>query len=240
MDEYAPGVFAGTSAALCTHPLDVLRVRSQLLERQIPRLSSLYIGITAALSREVLYTGARLPIYSYLKQSTNKVTAGALAGAVGTCLSHPMDLVKVVKVCTPLEASNRKIMANLIRNGQCFKGLPAAIQRSILFSSVQLSTFDTCKEWIVDQDWDLRASTAVPISAWLAGCASTLVSTPFDVVKTRVMSGNVSGSIRCMQRIAKNEGLRSLWKGGWLMWLRLGPYTFIQMSVWEYSLFLLK
>eukprot|EP00744_Colponema_vietnamica_P022297 GILI01032011.1.p1 GENE.GILI01032011.1~~GILI01032011.1.p1 ORF type:complete len:251 (+),score=-9.64 GILI01032011.1:22-753(+) len=240
INDYVPGVIAGTSAALVTHPLDVMRVRSQLAERPSRRFTSLYVGISAAILRETMYTGVRLPLYTTLKKKTNKVLSGAVAGAVGTCLAHPLDLVKVVKVCTPLKASNSKIMGNLIRNGQCFKGLAPAIQRSVLFSSVQLSTFDTCKEGILDLDWDLDAKVAVPVAAWIAGCASTVTSTPFDVIKTRVMVGNGLGSLQCMKRLVKDDGFKALWRGGGLTWLRLGPYTFIQMSVWEYSLSLLK
>lgn len=66
---------------------------------------SLYLGLTPALTRSVLYGGLRLGLYEPTKVSfdwafgsTNvlvKIASGAFAGAFSTALTNPVEVVKV-------------------------------------------------------------------------------------------------------------------------------------------------
>ncbi len=48
----------------------------------------------------------------------------------------------------------------------------------------------------------------------LAGCFSTLLNNPIDVVKTRLQGGgSYAGTLDCFQRIATEEGLRGFYRG---------------------------
>lgn len=68
--------------------------------------SSLYLGLTPALTRSVLYGGLRLGLYEPSKYvcdmafgSTNilvKIASGAFAGAFATALTNPVEVLKVV------------------------------------------------------------------------------------------------------------------------------------------------
>lgn len=76
----------------------------QLLNNEGPK--SLYLGLSPALTRSVLYGGLRLGLYEPSKHasdllfgSTNifvKIGAGAIAGAVATALTNPVEVLKVI------------------------------------------------------------------------------------------------------------------------------------------------
>ncbi|XP_057487344.1 uncharacterized protein LOC130773425 isoform X1 [Actinidia eriantha] len=107
-----------------THPLDVLKVRLQmqligqrgpltgmgrlfvqLVKSEGPR--SLYLGLTPAFMRSVLYGGLRLGLYEPSKyvckmafESSNvlvKIASGAFSGAIATALTNPAEVLKVCR-----------------------------------------------------------------------------------------------------------------------------------------------
>lgn len=67
---------------------------------------ALYLGLTPALTRSVLYGGLRLGLYEPSKYvcdwafgSTNllvKIASGAFAGAFATALTNPVEVIKVI------------------------------------------------------------------------------------------------------------------------------------------------
>lgn len=71
-------------------------------------LRSLYLGLTPALMRSVLYGGLRLGLYQPSKyvcelafESPNvlmKIASGAFSGAVATALTNPVEVLKVLDV----------------------------------------------------------------------------------------------------------------------------------------------
>ncbi|KAI5399252.1 hypothetical protein KIW84_064572 [Lathyrus oleraceus] len=115
---------SGLSVAIATsitHPLDVLKVRLQMqLVGQKGPLSgmgqlflsvvknegpkSLYLGLTPALTRSVVYGGLRLGLYEPSKNACDhafgssnvlvKIASGMFAGAFATGLTNPMEVLK--------------------------------------------------------------------------------------------------------------------------------------------------
>jgi hypothetical protein len=61
---------------------------------------------------------------------------------------------------------------------------------------------------------------------------------PFDIARTRIMNQPhdkklYSGLIDFMVKTVKNEGFRGLYKGFTPQWMRFGPFTTVQLMVWE-------
>lgn len=243
IDHIISGACAGIVAGGATHPLDVIRLRQQLRAGWQWR----YPGICAALAKEAIFSASRVSVYQVCTggdqrrsfdrgDSAIRFAAGGGAGVVGTVLSHPLELMKVVKVASPSNPSYIRIFRNLFRQQDLFRAILPAIQRSVVFSSAQLGSYDVCKRKVRALDPDLDYRYAVLLSAWLAGVASTFLSTPLDVAKTRLIVSDFRGTYDCLRCIAQYEGVRYLWKGATATWLRLGPYTLVQMLVWETSL----
>ncbi|KAH9730161.1 mitochondrial substrate carrier family protein [Citrus sinensis] len=168
-------------ASAVTHPLarnaDVLKVRLQMqfvgqkgplngmgrlflqiLKKEGPK--SLYLGLTPALTRSILYGGLRLGLYEPSKYacdwafgSTNilvKIASGAFAGATATALTNPTEVLKVrlqmnssMKQSGSIAEMRRLISEEGIR--ALWKGVGPAMARAAALTASQLATYDESK-----------------------------------------------------------------------------------------------
>ncbi|XP_019084463.1 PREDICTED: mitochondrial substrate carrier family protein ucpB-like isoform X3 [Camelina sativa] len=174
---------SGVSVALATgvtHPLDVLKVRLQmqhvgqrghligmagtflqLIKNEGAR--SLYLGLTPALTRSVLYGGLRLGLYEPTKisfdwafGSTNvfvKIASGAFAGAFSTALTNPVEVVKVRLQMNPNAVPISEVREIVSKEGigALWKGVGPAMVRAAALTASQLATYDEAKRILVKQ-----------------------------------------------------------------------------------------
>ncbi|KAG8653814.1 hypothetical protein MANES_05G068900v8 [Manihot esculenta] len=213
---------SGISVAVATgvtHPLDVLKVRLQmqlvgqkgpltgmgrlfvqLFKNEGPK--ALYLGLTPALTRSVLYGGLRLGLYEPSKYvcdlsfgSTNilvKIASGAFAGAIATALTNPVEVLKVrLQMNTnpsqggPVAEMRRIVSEEGIR--ALWKGIGPAMARAAALTASQLATYDETKRVLIrwtplEEGFHLHL-----LSSTVAGTVSTLVTAPMDMIKTRLM-----------------------------------------------------
>ncbi|KAE8660801.1 Mitochondrial substrate carrier family protein ucpB isoform 2 [Hibiscus syriacus] len=171
---------SGISIAVATgitHPLDVVKVRlqMQLVGQRGPLIGmrplfaqvmknegpeSLYLGLTPALNRSLLYGGLRLGLYEPSKYvcdwafvSKNiliKIASGAFSGAISTALTNPVEILKVqLQMNSDLRqrgsiAEMRRIISKEgIR--ALWKGVGPASFRAAALTSSQLATYDESK-----------------------------------------------------------------------------------------------
>eukprot|EP00049_Salpingoeca_infusionum_P006096 m.101312 g.101312 ORF g.101312 m.101312 type:complete len:291 (-) comp13196_c0_seq2:70-942(-) len=116
-------LLGGTSsmmAAVCTHPLDTIKVRMQTMTTRSPNFlvtgwtmvrtegpTSLYRGLSASLGRQATYSTTRFALTDYLKSRLaqqredgvltlgDRMTAAMTGGAVGGLAGTPMDVCNV-------------------------------------------------------------------------------------------------------------------------------------------------
>ena len=69
----------------------------------------------------------------------------------------------------------------------------------------------------------------------VAGLVSTIMSTPSDVLKTRIMSnpGLYKSTGDCLVKTVKNEGIFALYKGFFPIWARMGPKAMVFYLTFE-------
>ncbi|KAJ8748369.1 hypothetical protein K2173_003006 [Erythroxylum novogranatense] len=254
-----------------THPLDVLKVRLQmqlvgqkgpltgmgrlffqLLKNEGP--GALYLGLTPALLRSILYGGLRLGLYEPSKYvcnlafgSTNilvKIASGAFAGATATALTNPTE---VLKVRLQMNANDRRgPIAEMRRIASeegiraLWKGVGPAMARASALTASQLATYDETKRALLrwtplEEGFNLHL-----ISSTVAGTVSTLITAPIDMIKTRLMlqqdsktTKRYKNGFHCAYKVVFTEGPRSLYKGGFAIFARLGPQTMITFVVCE-------
>jgi len=112
------GGLGSAGAAMCTHPLDLLKVHLQTQQKAELRLVgmgakvvrnhgvlALYNGLSASLCRQLTYSMTRFAIYETAKEKLTadgqtmpfyqKVLLGAFAGGCGGIVGTPADLVNV-------------------------------------------------------------------------------------------------------------------------------------------------
>jgi solute carrier family 25 uncoupling protein 27 len=116
-----------------------------------------------------------------------------------------------------------------------WRGSLPAVQRAALVNLGELATYDSAKRAVLrsgvtggDNVW------AHALSSACSGFCASVVSTPADVVKTRLMNQDPGrptyrGMAHCFAATLRGEGLRGLYAGFLPTWARLGPW---QLCFW--------
>lgn len=209
----------------------------------------LYPGLSASLLRQLTYSTTRFGVYEELKTSLTKKNDGnppsgltlvgiaSLSGAIGGLSGNGADICNVRMqgdaALPPERRRNYKhAIDGMLRMAReeggirsWFRGMgPNSLRASIMTAS-QLASYDVFKKMILG--WtSLGDGLATHFSAsFLAGVVAATVTSPVDVVKTRVMSAShkEQGIIGLVVGITKKEGPMWVFKGWVPSFLRLGP-----------------
>lgn len=214
---------------------------------------SLYKGLTATWVREGVYSSLRLGLYEPFKQlfgATDRahtplyimVLSGAMSGMIGSALSNPADLLKIRMMTWEKQPHSIVWHARDVysHNGTLgfYRGVQATISRAIALNATQLPTYDFLKHKLINLGVLQDNHVCHLVCSITAGIVVTCVTSPFDLARTRLMNQPVnqkiySGMFDCLQKSVRREGIMSLYKGFTPQWLRLGPFTIIQLTVWE-------
>ncbi|XP_078078486.1 dicarboxylate carrier UCP2 [Mustelus asterias] len=163
-----------------------------------------------------------------------KFIGAGTAACIADLFTFPLDTAKVRlqiqgEVKSAAESATVKYrgvfgtMATMVKTEgarSLYSGLVAGLQRQMSFASVRIGLYDSVKQFYT------KGSEHVGVgSRLLAGCTTGAMAVAFaqptDVVKVRFQAqANVSspnrrynGTIEAYKTIAKEEGIRGLWKG---------------------------
>ena len=196
-----------------------------------------------------------------------KVVAGATSGVIGQLLAAPTCVVKVrlqadARLAVPRYHGTLDALIKIPRQEgfrSLFSGIVPSLQRAAFMYGATISTYDHVKHKIVKEfhHGDLRAmdyvSTHVASSS-VSGLVASLVSAPFDTIKTRIISQAVlprkpilgitpmfgamevpapttgaptmlySSTIDCVVKTVRAEGFLAVFKGLVPCYARLAPW----------------
>ena len=204
-------------------------------------ISGLFKGLQPALIRQVSYTGLAFVAFEPIKNSitsltnrgdTNKkpgfvvrVLSGGIAGAIGITVCNPTDVLKT-KMQTNQSLTHSISMTQIMKNVYAMDGIFGFwagvwpnICRAFLVNAAEIGMYDNAKNWIINDYQLCKEGMVGHVSAsFVAGVSSAMISTPVDVVKTRMMNqageiGNKSGMLRMLITIPRQEGFAALYKG---------------------------
>uniref|UniRef100_UPI00398F6C11 dicarboxylate carrier UCP2 n=1 Tax=Pristiophorus japonicus TaxID=55135 RepID=UPI00398F6C11 len=166
--------------------------------------------------------------------ATVKFIGAGTAACIADLFTFPLDTAKVRlqiqgELKSAAEVGTLKYrgvfgtMATMVKTEgprSLYSGLVAGLQRQMSFASVRIGLYDSVKQFYT------KGSEHVGVgSRLLAGCTTGAMAVAFaqptDVVKVRFQAqANVSGpnrryngTIEAYKTIAKEEGIRGLWKG---------------------------
>ncbi|CAD5221254.1 unnamed protein product [Bursaphelenchus xylophilus] len=225
-------------------------------------MSSLWLGVWPAICRHYVYTGVRTGLYELIRNNWydpkkekrfpvwKALISGLVSGAVGQFVSSPADLVKVQMQTEGLrkrqglpprykgafDAFLHLYRTNGIRG--LWLGWVPNCQRAALLNMADLATYDRTKRFILDNtSLEDNWMTHVCASA-SSGLAAAIVSTPADVVKTRIMDQirqefdggsafkrRYKGSLHCLRIIVRTEGFWALYRGFLPTYVRMAPWS---------------
>lgn len=214
----------------------------------------LYNGLSASLLRQITYSTTRFGIYEELKTrfspSANHdgtpakppsfvllVAMASASGFVGGFVGNAADVLNVrMQHDAALPAAKRRNYAHaldgLVRMAReegvasWFRGVGPNSMRAAAMTAGQLASYDVFKRTLI-RSTPMEDNMGTHFTAsFLAGVTAATITSPIDVIKTRIMSSHGSHSLpKLLGEIYAVEGLRWMFKGWVPSFLRLGPQT---------------
>lgn len=183
---------------------------------------------------------------------SDRAFAGSLAGFSTRFFSQPLDVLKIrfqIQL-QPLLSSSQTSLYKGIYQGLCliidkegpsalWKGHGAAQALSISYGMFQFTAFGSLFNLIQDLMPQMSPFRGVVdfSSGFGGGCIATILSYPFDTIRTRlVVQGEPKvyrGILDAAMKMTAKEGVGSLYRGLWPTLLQIGPYTGFQFSLYH-------
>lgn len=255
MDKLFLVQFSACLAETITFPIDyfktLLQVNHQksiqpVLETIKQNKYNIYQGLKPSLVRHSIYTTIRINLYEQLRNNTGvnstppsvitKFMIGGLSGGISQMIATPFDLLKVQYITNPAMnqySMYRNLKTIFHQNGilGIYRGTIPNVSRAVLVNFGEIATYDLSKKNIqkyfqLKDDYKLHISSSI-----VSGFVSSLLCTPADVVKSRMMKYNseYKNIIDCIIFIKRNEGVAAFYKGFFPIWFRLAPW---QLTFW--------
>ena len=183
---------------------------------------------------------------SSLSSALAPMTAGMVSRALVVIALAPLELVRTQAMAARGVARLPLLVAlqNEARGAGLWRGLLPTLVRDVPFSGIYWAAYETTKASLYTAlsgrgggHTSLSTSWATSFVAGLAaGTLAAAVTTPFDVVKTRLQLGENTrgnGALATFLHVARGEGLQGLFSGVILRVARVGPACAIMISCYE-------
>ncbi|KAK5661472.1 hypothetical protein OQA88_11374 [Cercophora sp. LCS_1] len=207
----------------------------------------LYNGLSASLLRQITYSTTRFGIYEELKTRFAPrdkqpsfpllIAMASASGFIGGFAGNVADVLNVRMqhdASLPLEKRRNYAHAldGLVRMtreegfASWFRGVGPNAMRAAAMTASQLASYDVFKRTLIQRTPMEDNMWTHFTASFLAGVVAATVTSPIDVIKTRVMSAHGTSSLLSLLKdIYAAEGLKWMFKGWVPSFLRLGPQT---------------
>ncbi|KAF8404469.1 hypothetical protein HHK36_009354 [Tetracentron sinense] len=208
-------------------------------------LKGLYSGLAGNLAGVLPASAIFVGVYEPTKQKLLKtfpdnlsaiahLTAGAIGGAAASLIRVPTEVVKQRMQTGQFASAPDAVRLIVAKEG--FKGLYAGygsfLLRDLPFDAVQFCIYEQLRiGYKLAAKRDLNDPENAIIGAF-AGALTGAITTPLDVIKTRLMvqgsATQYKGIYDCVQTIVKEEGSSALLKGigPRVLWIGIGGSIF--------------
>uniref|UniRef100_A0A2C9WGK8 S-adenosylmethionine transporter n=1 Tax=Manihot esculenta TaxID=3983 RepID=A0A2C9WGK8_MANES len=236
------GSTAGVIAEAALYPVDTIKTRLQAAhDGGKIMFKGLYSGLAGnlvgALPASAIFFGVYEPVKQKLLKTLPEnlsafahLTAGAIGGAVSSLIRVPSERMQTGQFASAPTA------VRLIVTKEGFKGLYAGygsfLLRDLPFDAFQFCIYEQLlMGYKLAAQRDLKDPEIAIIGAF-AGAITGALTTPLDVVKTRLMvqgpANQYKGFFDCARTITKEEGVHALLKGigPRIIWIGVGGAIF--------------
>jgi dicarboxylate transporter 10 len=187
-------------------------------------------------SRDVKRTPIRYPFWF-----------GGSASCFAACVTHPLDLVKVRLQTQQHHGVQRNMVQMFVHVAKddgargLYRGLSAALLRQATYSMTRFGVYEELKD-------KFTGSTSRPSFLALVGMACTsgflggIAGNPGDIINVRMQHDaalppeqrrNYKNALHGLVRIAREEGVGSLWRGVWPNSTRAVLMTASQLATYD-------
>ncbi|KAJ9141841.1 hypothetical protein NKR23_g7622 [Pleurostoma richardsiae] len=210
---------------------------------------ALYNGLSASLLRQITYSTVRFGLYEEMKTrlaTTHDgrppsfpmlVALASASGFAGGVCGNAADVLNVRMqhdaALPPERRRNYKhALDGLVRMAReegvtsWFRGVLPNSMRAAAMTASQLASYDTFKRLLMSLTPMEDTLTTHFTASFLAGVMAATVTSPIDVIKTRVMSAHGKSSLATViAETHAQHGIGWVFKGWVPSFLRLGPHT---------------
>lgn len=196
--------------------------------------------------REGLYQSMEippsLPIESFV---------GACAGACQVLITNPLEITKV-RLMTATSSPTNTTFQNIVKNlgvAGLYRGAAACLYRDMMFGGIYFPLFSYLKTKLVQRQQHNHVgqyenepnSQTLLLAGTLAALPASLLSTPFDVIKTHLHTmqnhhhQHENSMRKCILDIKEKCGLRGFWKGATLRMIHVSALFGTSVLVYDYG-----
>ncbi|KAF8350011.1 mitochondrial carrier domain-containing protein [Amanita rubescens] len=212
--------------------------------------TSLLIGVPSSASYILTYDwlvhSALPPLIP--SEAIVPLVSGIMARTAITSLTSPLELVRTNLQSTPLSPDNPHTLRSVLssvravvnKQGVSFlwRGLGPTLWRDVPFSGIYWANYESIKRALRRRG---HTGTLVAfISGASSGILAALITSPFDVLKTRrqalLMSSShkhISGTIPLMLKVIRTEGVSALFAGNMPRMAKIAPACGIMIASYE-------
>lgn len=246
-----------------THPIETVKTRMQVTGDGLgvvvrntlknEGVGSFWKGIVWAWGREGSYASIKLGGYAPVRDALGangkdapfylKFAAGALTGGVGSVIGNPFDVLKTLAQANQGKSVGLRTLVSNMHAEQgiagFYRGVSANIMRACVLNATKMGVYDVSKGYVTNATgWDRKDVRTSFCSATIAGFFMTLTVSPFDRVRTALMSQPTdaklyNGPADAFAKIIAESGPSGLWRGFIPIWARFAPTATIQLLTIE-------
>jgi hypothetical protein len=218
VQNYSIGALTGLTEVIATNPLFVIKTKIQQNKPWILGPSAYYRGFMANAFGFMPITAIQVGsnqwiqsnIFNHQATDTQKIASAFTAGVLSSFISCPVERMMTIQNDEP-STKISTILINQLRNNikvNLFIGQFATALREGGFSIFFLAVPPVIKEKLKSHGFE--ETTSSTIASVSSGIAASLLTQPFDTIKTTQQS---SGHSLGFFSIAKNVGFQGLFKG---------------------------
>ena len=192
-------------------------------DKNINKFNSLYSGVKFGMGYKILqrtykYSGQSI-LNDKIKISNNKILNNAICGSIigaGEIILLPFDIFKIRMQTNPKIMKNKTVLSMLREEGlKLYRGSGITILRNVPGSFALFGGNSFTKEHLFKLDNHINATFYQnSISSIIGSICSITISSPMDVIKTRIQSNTINYSYTSLIiNIIKKEGISAFYKG---------------------------
>ena len=250
------GAIAGASVESALYPIDTIKTRLQAmkgtvgLKDKVGALrgsTSLYSGLLGNLVGVIPASALFFSVYEPMKEKLSQPTVGipqwcaqfaaaATAAVSASFIRVPTEVIKSRMQVGQFQSAVTAMKTIVKQEGVTgiYAGYKSFLLRDITFDVIEFVSYEQIRQYYLQSkgpDAKLNAIEGSAIGA-VAGALTATFTTPFDVIKTRMMLQGrnkvYSGVIDCTRKMILEEGMGSLFKGVGprVTWISIGGAVF--------------
>jgi len=176
---------------------------------------------------------------------SSRLAGAVLAGATAGIIANPCDIVLIrMQADGAADPARRRgyrhALDGIVRIAReegvhvLWRGVQPCVFRAVLVTTSQITSYGTARA-ALEERLHLQGVGLNVCSAMCSGVVACLVTSPVDVVKTRMMQTKESyaGPVDCIMQALRTEGPQAFYKGLSATFLRLFPHTVMLWIVQE-------